>query len=219
MPQLFSHIKIGSTKRTTIDLSHRQVTTSDFGYLIPICMREMVPNDDFVVTPSVFARLAPLAVPTYGKIECRLHHFFVPNRILYPKWNSWISQDPSNETVPPYATVNSFRVCLSDDPQINSEVTENPYGIYCKVMSNLGLNPEIFGYYGNNSGLDDSDRINIFPFLAYYRIWLDYFCDSNLNDHPALVEAFNQEIKNGGNFAATWLEKYIQVRNCCYKKD
>lgn len=75
MSQLFNRIKVGNAKRSTFDLSHHQVTTSDFGQLIPICYRDMLPNDDFVVNPRLFCRLSPLAVPVYGKIVARLHHF------------------------------------------------------------------------------------------------------------------------------------------------
>ena len=87
MSQIFDKIRVSSTKRSTFDLSHTQVMTSDFGYLTPICVREMVPNDDFVVTPEAFVRLTPLAVPSYARIKCRIHHFFVPYRICYPDWD------------------------------------------------------------------------------------------------------------------------------------
>ena len=123
MSQLFSKIKVGSTKRTTIDLSHHQVTTSDFGYILPICVREMVPNDDFVVKPNVFCRLAPLAVPVYGRITARVHHFFVPNRILFPQFDSWITQDANNFATPPYYTKTTLNTLLNQDPQFNSATT------------------------------------------------------------------------------------------------
>ena len=83
MSQLFNRIKVATSNRSTFDLSHHQVTTSDFGYIIPICYRDMLPNDDFVVKPNIFCRLAPLNVPTYGRIKCSVYHFFVPYRLLY----------------------------------------------------------------------------------------------------------------------------------------
>ena len=78
MSQQFNEVRVGTSARSTFDLSHHQVTTSDFGYLIPICVRDMIPNDDFVVTPSVFCRLGSLAFPAYARITCRVHSFFVP---------------------------------------------------------------------------------------------------------------------------------------------
>lgn len=216
MSQLFDKIKVASTSRSTFDLSHHQVTTSDFGYIIPICMRHMVPNDDFVVTPNVYVRLAPLALPTYGHISCSVSHFFVPYRILYRYWDQFITQDKSNHTVPPYFTANALSQLISLDPQYGSQPGENfRRGIYGRVMSNFGLNPKIFN---DDFGLPANERFSAFPFLAYYRIWLDWFMDSNIYDHPAMVAAFNADIMNGGSLDAS-AATYLRTRNRCYKKD
>lgn len=218
MPQLFNKIKIGSTKRTTIDLSHQQVTTSDFGYIIPICVREMVPNDDFVVKPNVFVRLAPLAVPTYGRIKVKVFHFFVPNRILYPDWDTFIGSDPNNNTVPPYSTVALLKSVLQNDPQFY-DGTGTPAGYrgqYGRLMSNLGINPFTIT---RSNGLDPGDRINMFPFLAYHRIFLDYFMDSNLNDHPTLVRWFNNLIQSGGQISGADLPTILSTKNISFSKD
>ena len=115
MSQQFNEVRVGTSARSTFDLSHHQVTTSDFGYLIPICVRDMIPNDDFVVTPSVFCRLGSLAFPAYARITCRVHSFFVPYRILYPHWDEFITQSPSNNTIPPFFTVNVLRQALAVD--------------------------------------------------------------------------------------------------------
>lgn len=217
MSQLFSNIKVGNTSRSTFDLSHHQVTTSDFGYLLPICYRDMVPNDDFVVKPSVFCRLAPLAVPTYGRITCRIHHFFVPYRILYPHWDAFITGDSSNHTVPPYYLATGLQLALATDPAVSSGsgVVAERRGLYSRIMSNLGLNP----YSVKNSPI--GEKFAAFPFLAYYRIWLDWFMDSNIYDHPTMVAEFNEIIKDGGNLGNSSLTsyKFLEPRYSCYKKD
>ena len=214
MSQLFDKIKVANSKRSTFDLSHHQVTTSDFGYLLPICYRDMVPNDDFVVKPNIFCRLAPLAVPTYGRITCSVHHFFIPYRILYPKWDAFITQDKNNHTVPPYFTQSVLAQALNTDSMINPEVSDDRRGVYTRLMSNLGLNP----YSVLNT---QSDKFSAFPFLAYYRLWLDWFADTNIYDHPLLVEEFNNIIANGGNIYAASLQavKFLELKYRCYKKD
>lgn len=213
MSQLFNRIKVGNSKRSTFDLSHHQVTTTDFGQLIPVCYRDMLPNDDFVVNPRMFCRLSPLAVPAYAKIVARIHHFFVPYRILYPHWDAFIAQSVSNQTIPPYLSVGTIQSQLMYDKQYNPATqATNPRGKFCKLMSNLGLNPNSI------QGLGTNTRIAAFPFLAYYRIWLDYYMDSNLNDHPTYVAAFNDMIKNGGSMN-NFVAQLLTFRNCCYKKD
>lgn len=214
MSQLFSKIRIGNSRRSTFDLSHNQVTTADFGQLIPVCYRDMLPNDDFTVTPEAFVRLAPSATPFYGNIKVRLHHFYVPYRILFPNWDAFLAQSSSNFETPPYFTVSAIYNELLEDPQFNKDTESDlPRGIFCKLMSNLGLNPEIF-----TSSLGDNTRISAFPFLAYYRIWMDYFMDSNLNDHSQYDLAFKSMVANGGSLNE-YISQLLEYRNCCFKKD
>lgn len=216
MSQQFNEVRVGNSARSTFDLSHHQVTTADFGYLIPICVRDLVPNDDVVCKPSLFTRLAPMAFPAYGRITCRVHSFFVPYRILYPHWNEFITQSQANNTIPPYFTVSVLRQALAADRQFNpdAELTTER-GIYGRVMANLGLNPDSIM---SSNGLNSSDRISAFRFLAYYRIWLDWFMDSNLNDHSAMVADFNDLVKDGGSLVARATD-FLRYRNACFGKD
>lgn len=210
---MFNKVRIGQTERNTFDLSHHQVTTADFGQLIPICYKDLLPNDEVTVKPDLFCRLAPLAVPVYGKIKARVFHFFVPYRVLYGYWDSFITQSTSNHTVPPYFTIGAIQSLLNADPQINPSASIFKRGTFVKLMSNLGLNPETV-----NTRLGTNERIAAFPFLAYYKIWLDYFMDSNLNDHAALDMAFKLLTENGGNLNSV-ASQFLQYRNSCYKKD
>lgn len=216
MSQQFNEVKVASTARSTFDLSHHQVTTSDFGYLIPVCVRDLVPNDDVVCTPHAFCRLAPLAVPTYGRITARFHSFFVPYRILFRHWEAFITQSPSNFHIPPFFTVSVLRQALAQDPQFSSTApSSTPRGLVGRIMANLGLNPNCLL---NVDGVSNLDRISAFRFLAYYRIWLDWFMDSNIYDHSQMVEAFNGAIEDGGALVANATE-YLKYRNCCFGKD
>lgn len=214
MSQLFNRIKVANAKRSTFDLSHHQVTTTDFGYLIPICVRDMVPNDDFVVTPNLFCRLAPMAFPTYGRITCRVHSFFVPYRILYGHWSEFITQSKATNTTPPFFTVSVLRQALQNDKQFNPQGTL-ARGTYGRLMANLGLNPDLLT---SPDGLSHNDRINAFRFLAYYRIWMDYFMDSNLADHSVYDADFKDLVRDGGSLIARTTE-FLKTRNVCYNKD
>lgn len=216
MSQQFSQVKVGNTSRSTFDLKHRQVTTSDFGYLIPICVRDMVPNDDYTVSPSVMCRAAPAAFPFYGKVTTRIHHFFVPYRVLYPRWSEFITGAKGNNTIPPYATAAQIRDLLALDPQFASqEVLNQPRGLYGRVLANLGLNPNLI--VGN--AIPDNKRFSLFRLLAYYRIWLDWYMDSNIYDHSEMVSAFNNAFRNGGAVSSQWLASIMRYRCACFGKD
>ena len=215
MSQQFNQVRVGNTARSTFSLSHHQVTTSDFGYLIPICVRDMVPNDDFVVTPNIFCRLAPLAYPVYGRVSIKVSSFFVPYRILYPHWSEFITQSQANNTIPPFFTGSVLKQALQADPQFtNNEGLTGNRGIYGRVMANLGINPSSI----NSDAFSPNDRISAFRWLAYYRIWLDWFMDSNIYDHSQMVAAFNDTIKDGGSMVAQATE-FLKYRCACFGKD
>lgn len=221
MSQQFNSIKVGSAGRSTFDLSHHQVTTSDFGYIIPICVRDMVPNDDYVVTPSLFCRLAPLAYPAYGRVQIKVSSFFVPYRILYPDWDAFLTGSQATNTIPPFATVDDLSSLIDIDPQFNGDTESGqPRGIYTRIMSNLGLNPELIqGLYSSYGEESSNERISMFRFLAYYRIWMDWFMDSNIYDHSVMVKAFDEAIKNGGRLYGSFLGRILQYRCACFGKD
>ena len=215
MSQQFNEVRVGNTSRSTFSLSHHQVTTSDFGYLIPICVRDMVPNDDFVVTPNIFCRLAPLAFPVYGRVSIKVSSFYVPYRILYPHWSEFITQSQANHTIPPFFTGSVLKQALQADPQFtNDSSLLGNRGIYGRLMANLGLNPSIV----NSNAISSNERFSAFRWLAYYRIWLDWYMDSNIYDHSQMVAAFNDTIQDGGSLIAQATE-FLKYRCACFGKD
>lgn len=219
MSQEFNNVKIQTNKRSTFDMSHHQVTTTDFGKIIPIACREVVPGDKWDINPKVFIRLFPMAAPTYGYIKCRVHTFFVPNRIMWKEWNNFI--DGKSSQLPPYLTVGNICQWLATEKNFDSS-NSNPRGLYSDVMSNLGLSPRSFirkpveGETGAWYPVLPSDsRISAFPFLAYQRIWFDWFRDSNLNQDE---DWFNQFTST--SYMSSTLTGYLMVRrDACFKKD
>lgn len=219
MSQEFSKFKIGITKRNTFDRSHHQVTTSDFGKLIPICCREVLPGDKWEIDPQVFIRLFPLAAPTYGYIKCRVHTFFVPNRIMWKEWDNYISGKSSQ--IPPYVTVGNMGQWLSSEKNFDPAMS-NPRGLYSDVISNLGLNPNIIirKPTGSETGawipvLPTDMKFSAFKLLAYQRIWFDWFRDSNLNQDENWFEQFTST-----SYMSTSLTGQLMARrDACFKKD
>lgn len=220
MSQEFKNVKVSTGRRSTFDLSHDQVTSSDFGKIIPIMCRECLPGDKWTVDPNVFVRLAPLAVPTYGRIKCRVHTFFVPNRILWRDWDNYIVGN--SQSLPPYMTVSTLAQIFMLDPAFDPQVTGGTRGIFTDVCSNLGINPisicrkTVQGEEGAwISSLPTDQKINALPFLAYQRIWFDYFRDTNLNTSENWFDQF----VNGGNMSDTLARQILSRRHACFKKD
>ena len=219
MSQEFNSVKIAINKRSTFDMSHHQVTTSDFGKIIPIACREVLPGDKWTIDPKVFIRLFPLAAPTYGYIKCRVHTFFVPNRIMWREWDNYISG--KSQQTPPYLTVGNMCHWLATEKNFDSS-NSNPRGLYSDVMSNLGLSPrkiirkpaqgETGAWY---PVLPTTFPISAFPYLAYQRIWFDWFRDSNLNQDEDWFNQFTSQSQMSEALTGILMAR----RDACFKKD
>lgn len=86
--------------RNFFDLSHEHKMSTDMGYLVPIMTEEVLPGDTFIGSSSVLARVAPLANPVMHNVELRVHHWYVPNRILWNGWEDFITGKDEGAQVP-----------------------------------------------------------------------------------------------------------------------
>lgn len=91
-------------KRSKHRLSHYRLMSGHMGYLMPCGVVEVLPGDTFDQSTSALIRVSPLAAPVMHPVTVRVHHFYVPNRIIWDDWEDFITgNDP--EAVPPTITV------------------------------------------------------------------------------------------------------------------
>ena len=64
------------------------------GKLIPINVMEALPGDTFQQSTSLLLRMSPLQAPVMHPVTVRLHHWFVPNRLLWEDWEDFITGGP-----------------------------------------------------------------------------------------------------------------------------
>lgn len=65
-------------KRSFFNLTHDVNTTSDFGFCQPTLVRHFIKGSKINLKSNTFVRLAPLPVPTFGRVQCQQHTAFVP---------------------------------------------------------------------------------------------------------------------------------------------
>lgn len=82
-------------KRNTFNLSHEHKTSFDMGMLVPVCTQEVLPGDSFIHNASLLCRVAPLAHPVMHNVTASVHHWFVPNRIVWDEWEDFITGSDS----------------------------------------------------------------------------------------------------------------------------
>ena len=147
----FNTVEVDTPSRNSFDLSHEKKLSLKMGNLTPVLCQEVVPGDVFNIRPEMFTRFAPLVFPTMHEINATLHFFYVPNRILWKNWGKFIA----GENYQPL------------------QVTKKDDGTKLQVEKG-----RLLDYLGLPITTNMQD-INLFPILAYYRIFNDYYQDQN----------------------------------------
>lgn len=89
-------------RRSQFDLSHEHKLSFDMGQLVPIAAEEVLPGDTFIGSTSLLARVAPLVNPVMHRVNIRVHHWYVPNRLLMPEWEDFITGSDDELQVPQF---------------------------------------------------------------------------------------------------------------------
>ncbi|AXH75445.1 MAG: major capsid protein [Microviridae sp.] len=101
-------------RRSKHTLSHYRMHTCDMGELIPIQCVPVLAGDTMQGSSSAMIRVSPLNTPVMHPVTVRIHHWFVPNRLLWKEdenggWEQFITGGPdgnNSATIPQrvYAT-------------------------------------------------------------------------------------------------------------------
>lgn len=81
-------------KRSKFSLSHYKLLTCDQGELIPVGCFEVLPGDTVQQATSLLVRVSPLLAPVMHPVQVRIHHWFVPNRLIWTDWEKFITGGP-----------------------------------------------------------------------------------------------------------------------------
>lgn len=157
---IFTETRLPAIPTSTFDLSHDVKLSFKMGYLVPTAAIECLPGDSWKISVQNLLRFAPLSTPVMHKIYVTTHYFFVPNRLLWPKWQEWITGNDESSAHPYIRLGVGTNAALLDPGSL---------GDYLGIPT---------GPYGTTSA--DDIRINPFPIAAYYKIFDEYFRDQNL---------------------------------------
>ena len=166
---IFNTVQVTRPKNNAFDLSHDVKFSGNMGNLIPVMCTEAVPGDKFHISCETLIRMAAMVSPIMHRVDATIHYFFVPNRLVWPNWEDFITNTPDDEgNLPAFPIVG-----------INSE-------FYSELCDYLGLpTPPADPLY--------AEQVSAIPFAAYQKIYNEYYRDQNLIDPvpDELVDGFN----------------------------
>lgn len=147
-------------KRSKFSLSNYKLLTTDMGELTPIGLTEVLPGDTIQQATSALVRVSPLLAPVMHPVQVRIHHWFVPHRIVWDNWENFITGGPDgyNDSEFPTITMPS-----SGGAAVGS----------------------LADYLGVPTGVN-SLEVSALPFRAYALIWNEWYRDQDLQTKLAI---------------------------------
>ncbi|UPW40801.1 major capsid protein [Sigmofec virus UA08Rod_6800] len=166
--------------RNKFDLSHDLICDMEAGKLVPVLCQEVVPGDDFKITPYAFVRMAPMITAPFTRISLWFHAFYVPNRIIYDDWDNLITNGG------PKANLTAVH------PVVKADITKAAWQVG-GLADYLGI-PVKDRAGVNSSGVPDGSSVvnvngmefNALPFRAYNRIVNDWYTPEFVKDEIAI---------------------------------
>ncbi|WNK12795.1 MAG: major capsid protein [Microvirus sp.] len=162
----FSMVPRADIPRSSFKLQKSHKTAFDSGLLIPIYVDEVLPGDTFNLRMTAFCRLATPIFPVMDNIYIDSFFFFVPNRLVWDKWQRFMGeQDSPNDPI-------DFTI-----PQVLSPTGGWPVS---SLQDHMGL-PTV-GQVGSGNQVTQS----ALWMRAYNLIWNQWFRDENLQT-PVII--------------------------------
>nr|QJB19760.1 MAG: major capsid protein [Microvirus sp.] len=156
MSNTFQNIRGLRPGRSVFNLSYEKKMTCDMGQLIPIMCDEVVPGDKFTIGNQVVVRFQPLVAPVMHEINCYVHYFFVPYRILWDQWDDFITGGPNGTLTPVIPT-------------------------WTPTPSTGNVKGTLWDFLGFPTGISPTGRFPLdFPRRAYNRIYNEFYRDETL---------------------------------------
>lgn len=177
--------------RSKFNMPFKHKTTFNSGFLIPLMWKEVLPGDTFKCDLSAVIRSITPAVPVMDDSFFDIYYFFVPNRLACRHPNDWASVCGENFTGPwaqnTEATLENTGNFLPITDIVGDGTDDNVYSM--SLANYLGI--RIQDYAGFTT------KINALPFVAYHKIWNEWFRDQNV-ESPIDIENLFQN--NGLNY-------------------
>ena len=87
-------------KRSKFSLSNYKLFSTNMGPLVPIHFNEVIPGDTVQQATSLLVRVAPMVHPTMHPVHARVHHWFVPYRLIWDDWEDFITGGRDGKQIP-----------------------------------------------------------------------------------------------------------------------
>lgn len=214
MAEIYSKRPVKVQKKSGFDKSFQNLFTGKVGTVIPILTDEVIPNTTVNLRAAISAALPPLASDTFMRCKLKYAAFFVPTRILLPAgtYEKWLTGDDVYD-----ATPNSEKYVVMPVLSLQNNICNQGPSAATSGLNPRSLEPgSLADYLGvkctkttaPSTGTSSIQyNVSALPFLAYHKIWNDWFRNSLVQKDIFLVDNYsdysvassNKVIPHSGN--------------------
>lgn len=205
---VFTSMEYAAPKRNAFNLSKQTHGTLRFGKLYPVYSRMVFSGDSFKITPSHFIRFASVISPILNKISITYSAFYVPFRLVWKFFPTFISGGYNNDGIYTDAQGNYL--------DKNDNLTTTPFKPEIPTIDLLEqaspTSPYVFAPYDGSlldwlgyptfpnqtalksivdsgevdSSFSTSQIVNALPLMCYHKVVKDWFTNNNIKDESLL---------------------------------
>ena len=201
------------TSRNGFDLGRKNAFTAKVGEILPVACIECLPGDSFDMEIQHFTRTRPVNTAAYTRIREYFDWFFVPSDLLWNKFGSVITEMTDNgqhaqgitlnetlSTMLPFTTISEIGSYISSVKNKTNLYGYERSSLTSKLLSYLGYGD--LSQFSNDPINDDNAilqnlKVNLFPLLAYQKIYSDYYRNSQWE--KAYAPSWNLDYIKGTN--------------------
>lgn len=211
---IFNKIQLPKIGSSTFNLSHERKFSMNMGDLVPMLVQECVPGDHFKINTQQMLRMLPMVAPVMHDVNVFTHFFFVPNRILWKNWEKFITGGEDGLSTNLIPQVNLAGTGVMTDP---NSVPDFNY----RLADYLGLPQKPV----EDAMYFSQQNVSILPFLAYQKIYNDYYRDQNLIESldslfDSVKDGINEQFYyNSENWAEGGIEQIFGLRKRAWQHD
>lgn len=205
---VFTSMEYGSPNRNAFNLSKMTHGTMRFGKLYPVYSRMVMAGDSFKIKPSHFIRFASVISPILNKINISYSAFYVPFRLVWKFFPTFISGGYNNDGVYTDAqgnyldkydnlTTTPFKpeiptIDLLEQAQPTSPYVFEPYDgslldwLGYPTFPNQTALKSILDSPEIDASFRSSQIVNALPLMCYHKVVKDWFTNNNIKDESLL---------------------------------
>lgn len=141
--------------RARFNLTHTHKLSCKDGLLVPCLCEQVLPGDKWKISSDVLIRMLPQLHPTMSRFKAYWWYFFVPYRLIFDKWEDFITggRTGNDASVLPYVNAGADGFAVSS------------------LADYLGFPTKVKNL-----------NVSALPFRAYDLIYNEFFRDENLID-------------------------------------